>query len=67
MYKNQQKTNLNLGNSSLKSRDIRGVHSLIARIFATISFFCQRPRHVSPLGLNAIRVCKDKSAILIPL
>lgn len=39
---------LNLGNSSLKSLCIRGVHSRTAIILATMSFFCQRPRQDSP-------------------
>ena len=56
----------NFGNSSLKSRDIRDVQFLRARILATISFFCHLPRQVSPLGELAILVCRDKSAMLIP-
>ena len=43
---------LSLGYSSLKSRDILGVHSRSARIFAAISFPCHLPRQVSPLGLE---------------
>nr|CAD7442935.1 unnamed protein product [Timema bartmani] len=48
------------GNSSLKSREILEVQSLIASIFATTSFFCQRPRQVSPEGVVAIFVCRDR-------
>lgn len=40
-----------LGNSSLKSLETRGVISRMVKIFAIISFFCQRPRQVSPEGL----------------
>lgn len=58
---------LSFGNSSLKSLDIRGVQSRTANILATISFFCQRPLQVSPLGDTAIRVCRARSAMLIPL
>lgn len=43
---------LSLGYSSLKSRDILGVHSLSARILAAISLPCHFPRQVSPLGLK---------------
>jgi len=38
----------NLGYSSLKSREIRGVHSRIARILAAISLPCHLPCQVSP-------------------
>lgn len=56
-----------LGNSSLKSLDIRAVHSRTFKIFATISLFCQRPLQVSPLGVLAKWVCKARSAMLMPL
>jgi len=36
---------LSLGYSSLKSRDIRGVHSRSLRILATISLPCHFPHH----------------------
>lgn len=49
-------TNLSFGNSSLKSRETRDVQSRTASIFATMSFFCQRPRHESPDGDVAILV-----------
>jgi hypothetical protein len=39
---------LNFGYSSLKSREIRGVHSLSANILAAISLPCHFPRQVSP-------------------
>lgn len=58
---------LSLGNSSLKSRHTRGEHSLRARIFATISFPCHFPRHISPEGLTAILVWRANSLILMPL
>lgn len=57
----------NFGNSSLKSREMRALQSRTDRIFATMSFFCQRPRHVSPDGAMANFVCNSKSRILMPL
>lgn len=57
----------NFGNSSLKSRETRALHSRIARIFATISLFCQRPRHDSPDGEIASFRWSVRSWILIPL
>ena len=39
----------NFGYSSLKSREIRGVHSRTAKILAAISFPCHFPCHVSPV------------------
>lgn len=59
--------NLSFGNSSLKSREIRDVQSRTANIFATMSFFCQRPRQDSPDGEAAILVWRCKSAMFIPL
>ena len=49
------KNYLSLGYSSLKSRDIRGVHSRRARILAAISLPCHFPLQVSPLGLKYMR------------
>ena len=45
----ETKPYLNFGYSSLKSREIRGVHSLMLSILAAISFPCHLPRHVSPV------------------
>ena len=61
------KYHLNLGNSSLKSLHVLGVHSLSARILATISLPCHFPLHNSPDGLIAIFVCNARSTIFIPL
>lgn len=64
---NNKYTYLSFGNSSLKSLEILGVHSLMFRIFPTMSFFCHLPRQDSPLGVTAILVCNCKSDMLIPL
>lgn len=58
---------LSLGNSSLKSLEMRGVHSRTARILATMSFFCHLPFQVSPDGPSAMRVCRERSPMSIPL
>jgi len=58
---------LSFGNSSLKSLEMRVVHSRTFNILATISLFCHRPLQVSPLGVLARCMWRDKSAILIPL
>lgn len=55
------------GNSSSKSREIRALQSRMDKIFATMSFFCHLPRHVSPDGVMASFVCNSKSRMLIPL
>lgn len=57
----------NLGNSSLKSRDARALQSRTDKIFATISLFCQRPRHDSPDGEIASLRWSVKSWMLMPL
>lgn len=56
-----------LGNSSLKSREILGVHWRTARNLATMSLLCHVPRHDSPDGVTASFLWSDSSWILIPL
>jgi len=46
--------NLSFGYSSLKSRDIRSVHSLSLRILATISLPCHLPHHSYSAVSNSI-------------
>lgn len=58
---------LSFGNSSLKSREMRGVISRKVKIFATMSLFCQRPLQVSPDGLIDTFVCNWRSSMLMPL
>lgn len=58
---------LSLGNSSLKSLETRALQSRTERIFATMSFFCQRPLHVSPDGDEAIWIWRCRSLIFMPL
>lgn len=60
-------TYLSFGNSSLKSRDILGVHSRRTRIFATISFPCHRPFQVWLEGDSDNCCVKERSFTLIPL
>ena len=46
----------NLGYSSLKSREILGVHSRRARIFAAISLPCHFPCQVSPKNKKRVEI-----------